>query len=334
MAGLVLISILLAQSASGTVAGVADFPVAASGFDQNAVVTINASTLESLQDEQLRALLYFAGSCGRVLLVDVSPSIEEIFRNDAACDGRYLRTARSTDDLQARSLELKSMPGPPRITEIQLNSLAEAASKGKVNIQSLALFWFAYISLVLILTLSVRTRLIGLIFSIAATALIHIVWPPSTTRTLVAWAEAEAGDRVAAFFSLERETTYLSGQFTTELDRHRGSFDLNPSLGFEFHENAVEICNHGSGPSVISHVYWHGTIHNVPSIDPGTSWSTDDESKADEKNLGKPELALFARRSQQHELTLFRTLPVTGGSNQGWLLQYANPSQEIRSCDR
>lgn len=333
MFGLFLISMLLAEAPhEGALNGV-NFPASAGVYEQGAVITVSMHTLESLQDEQLQALLQFTGSCGRVVLVDISDSIEEIFHSEAACDGQYLRFVDSTDNLQASILKLENLPEPARATAAQLNTLLEASSTGALNIRHLVFFWSSFLLLTLFLILNHRTRLIGIAFSAAASLLVPLIWPPNAAHTMVAWAESEADDRIAAYFALERDTSFVSGKFTSSTKTDRGSFDLSPALGFAFHNNAIRICNFGSSIAMTTHVYWRKKIFAMPAIESGSDWIISDEAIVDDSELAAPELNLFAQRSQQHELTLLRTLPVAEVEGQGWLLQYVTPDQENRSCN-
>ena len=334
MAALYLISMLLAEALAGTLVDPTAYPATAGEYERGAVVTINTTTLESLQDERLRALLQFAGSCGRILLVDVSPSIEAIIRSDAACDGRFVLSVTASDDLGTRSLELANLPDPERATDAELLSLLEKLDSGRLKLRHLILFWTGYWLIAVSLLLNSRTRIVGLGFSLAATLLVPLIWPPAVSRTLVAWAEVEADDRIAAFFSVEQDVSFHHGQFTSNLTRKRGSFDLNPTWGFSVHDNDVEVCNYGTGNSVSGHLFWRGKLFAIPEIPPGTSWSSGDGRALDTSAMSTPELTLYLKRSEQHELTFLRALPVSDSDGHGWLLQYAHPDQELPSCER
>ncbi len=332
MAGLLIISIVFAQASSGIALEPADYPTSASAYEQGAVVKIDTTTLDALHDGQLHALLQYARSCGRVLLLDVSPGIVEALRNDAACDGRYLSVATPADDANARSLELEELPDPARADSADLYALLDALSDDSLNVRNLALFWFAYLLLAGALLLNGRTRIAGLVFSAVTSLLVPVLWPSPDTHTFVAWAEAEEDDRVAAFFSIERDRADGQGGFLSSVTERRGSFGVSPGLGFSFDKQAIRICNLGDGKSKTSHVYWRGEVFAMPLLDSGESWESQGEPGLDSERLTTPELELFLQRSARHELTLLRELPVSDAEGHGWLLQYVTPEQDIRSC--
>jgi hypothetical protein len=334
MAALFLISLLLAEVPAGNVIAPTDYPLTAGEYARGTVVTINSTTLESLQDEQLRALLQFAGSCGRILLVNVSPAIESIIRDDAACDGQFVLATATADDIGARSLELANLPDPARVVDAELLALVEKLDAGRLSLQRLALFWTGYLLIAVTLLLYSRTRLIGLGFSVAATLLVPTVWPPAQSRTLVAWAEVETDDRIAAFFSMEQERTFSHGQFASKVTKKRGSFDLNRTLGFSIRDDNVDVCNYGSGISVSGHIFWRGSLFVLPVIQQGKSWSSEDAEALDATAVSAPELRLFLKHSDEVELSFLRPLPVSDVNGHGWLLQYAGPDQKVPTCER
>lgn len=325
MAGLLVISLLLAQAT--------DFPTSAAAFDRGIIVTVDTPTLERLTDEQLRALMQFTGSCGRVILVSVSSTVEALFRDDAACDGQYLLSVQSPDELHRARSELEQLEDPARPSAAEINGLLTAIADKRFNLKNLIWFWAGYLLLALLLISNRRTRLPALGFSIVASLLVPIVWPPQSIRTSVAWAEAEADDRVIAFSLIEQKSTTRNGKYTSEIVSKTGSFDLNPSLGFSVGGEEVEICNQGKGVTGETHVQWQGNVFAVPALDPGASWASAHEPELIGDALRAPELSLFVKRSTGKPLTLLRSLPVSSEDDAAWLMQYVSTDQANPSCN-
>jgi hypothetical protein len=325
MSGLLIISLLLAQVSSGISSTAHDFPTSAAAFEVNSIVTVDSRTLESLTDGQLRALLQFSGSCGRVLLVDVSATVERLFRDDAACDGRYLHSIEAADDRNKAALLLGQLENPKRLSSEELEALLVAVGDGRFGLKKIVWFWSAYVLLAAALLTRRRTRIAALGFSFVASLLVPVVWPASPSRVSVAWAEAEADDRVVAFFLREQDGT--------EIIQQRGSFDLNPSLGISIDDSKVTICNYGNGASDTTHVYWHGSIFALPALDPGGRWTSDRKLELGAAALRTPELSLFSKRSREFDLSFLRPLPAPNSDDQAWLLQYVSSEQMNRPCD-
>jgi hypothetical protein len=85
-------------------------PHLASAYGQVSALAIDGRSLAALEDAQLVALLEFVGTCGRLMLIDVSAAIERAFVNRASCEGRFLTSVGSDRDTEAAFLELLEQP--------------------------------------------------------------------------------------------------------------------------------------------------------------------------------------------------------------------------------
>jgi hypothetical protein len=332
MVGALLLSALLAQ------------PV----FDD--VVVVDTASLAELDDAQLRELLEFTGSCGRVVLVDVPVAIEEVFRNRAACGGRYLATSRlkaaptgaevsvgaasvgaafSRDSITTLVEQLAELPPPDRATDQQLESLLDAG-EATVQPSRFVIFVAAYLLLLAVLLLNARTRTTALGFSLVATLAIHFIWPPASTRSFVAWAEAGLGEQVAAYRALEHYRTYRDGDYTREDTRTLGSFAVKSVLELAQKNGDVMLCNAGAGVSETTHVAWHGQLFAVKPLEPGETWTS---NKARTIESGTPELAIFRDRAAGHDVALLRPLPISAAVGDAWLLRHGTPQEGATSCE-
>ena len=112
----------------------AEFPADANDYDPATTVAMDKQTLATLDDTELGALLDFVGSCGRVLLIGVSPEVQEIFRNRAACGARYLVAAATTDDLHALFRTLSELPEPAHASTAQLEALLGPSAAIDLNL--------------------------------------------------------------------------------------------------------------------------------------------------------------------------------------------------------
>ncbi len=310
----------------------AEFPTDANDYDPATTVAMDKQTLATLDDNQLGALLEFGGSCGRVLLIGVTPEVQQIFRNRAACGARYLVAAATTDDLQALFRTLSELPEPDHASTAQLEALLGPSATIDLNLTQLYLFWIAFLVILIGLLLRTGTRLAALGFCIAATLLVSVVWPAATTRAFVAWAEASSSDRVVAYHALERLRFYRDGSYSVEDTQSRGSFAVKPVLETALTDGGVTLCNRGAGVSATTHVYWRGDVYELPSMNPGTRWTSAGAQALDVDNSNTPELALFRERSAKHELALLRPLQIANSAGQAWLLQYDTPQQGDDVC--
>jgi len=310
----------------------AEFPTDANDYDPATTVSMDKQTLATLDDAELRALLEFVGSCGRVLLIGVTPEAQEIFRNRAACGARYLVAAATTDDLQALFRTLSELPEPDHVSAVQLEALLGPSATIDLNLAQLGLFWIAFLLVLVALLLKARTRLAALGFCIAATLLVSVVWPAATTRAFVAWAEASSSDRVVAYHSLERLRFYRDGSYSIEDTQSRGSFAIKPVLETVLTDGGVTLCNRGAGVSATTHLYWHGDVYALSPMDPGAQWTSAGAQALDADNSTTPELSLFRERSAKHGLALLRPLQIANSTGRAWLLQYATPQQGGDAC--
>jgi hypothetical protein len=310
----------------------AEFPTDANDYDPATTVAMDKQTLATLDDKQLGALLEFAGSCGRVLLIGVTPEVQEIFLNRAACGARYLIAAATTDDLQALFRTLAELPEPDHASAAELEALLSSSAAFDLNLARLGLFWSAFLLILIALLLTARTRLAALGFCIATTLLVPAVWPAATTWTFVAWAEAASSDRVVAYHALERLRFYQDGKYSVEDTQSRGSFAVKPVLETAFNDGGITLCNRGTGVSATTHIYWHGDVYELPPMKAGGRWKSTSEQALDTDDANTPELALFRERSSKHELTTLRPLQIADRAGHAWLLQYDTPRLGVDAC--
>jgi len=327
-------------------------PHFAPAYRQISALAIDGAAIGALDEMQLRALLQFAGTCGRLLFIQASKAIEQVFRNRAACGGRFLGSVEGEGNVEAAFLEILEQPGASVASPEQLNRLLAHSPGGAVNLTALAVFWCGYLLVFAILTMRPRTRVAALGFSGIGTLLVLVIWPVATSRTYAAWAEASTLDRVARYsaverysaprvsthklpaagfgafassirasdYSLEWHADYAQSKLVwhasplSHIDQLTyGSFTVDSRLRARLLEGAVRVCNAGSGESRGAYLQWQGDIYAVPPLAPGTAWTTAEGQLPEVDKPDRPALRLFANRSAGYALTLLQSLPVAGG---------------------
>lgn len=332
--------------------GGATLPHFAPAYRQIAALAIDGSALAALDEAQLRALLQFAGTCGRLLLIDVSSPIEQVFSNRAACDGRYLGSVQSADNVEAAFAAILEPPTTTLATDRQLGRLLAESTDSAVDLTRLIQFWIGYLLVFTVLNLRSRTRFAALGFGGVGTLLVFLIWPATPSRGFVAWAEATANDRVAHYTGIERYVAPRRGILTLptesfgaqpasirgadyfvhwntdgeqpnlvwnassfgQLDKLTyGSFAVDSRLRAQPGAESVSVCNHGTRVSGQVFLQWQGTVYSIPPMQPGTVWASTDQLAMGVDALRKPELQLFLNRSAGYTTTILQVLPVSGG---------------------
>jgi hypothetical protein len=309
-----------------------DWPNTAAGYDTGAIVTVDTAALADLDDAQLRALLDFTGSCGRALLVGISAPVEQVFRNGAGCNGRYLAFAGPGADPAALQSRLAGLPEPPRASPTQLENLLEARTGDMLGLPVLGGFLATYALIVGALLIRVRTRAVALGFCVVASLLVPVIWPGPASRALVAWAEAAAGETVAAYRSLERVSRYEAGDYTAADNWSRGGFAARPALGVNITDEGATLCNRGPAVSAATHLYWRGELYALPPIEPGASWTSVGAKTLAAAERLDPELQLFRQRAWSFDAAWLRPLPMPDADGSGWLLRYASGTTGEDQC--
>jgi len=338
-------------------------PHFAPAYRQISALAIDGATLGALDEMQLRALLQFTGTCGRLLLIQASTAIERVFRNRAACGGRFLGSVESEGNVEAAFLDILEQPGASVASPAQLSRLLAQSAGGAINLRALAVFWCGYLLVFAILTMRARTRVAALGFSGLGTLLVMAIWPAAPSRAYAAWAEASTLDRVARYSAVERYSaprvntheipaagfgTFASSIQASDysLQWHAdyaqstlvwhasplshidqlsdGSFTVDSQLRARLLEDAVRVCNEGSGESRNAYLQWQGEIYAVPPLSPGTAWTTAEGAVPEVDTQDGPALQLFANRSGDYPLTMLQSLPVAGGAanDRAWLMRY------------
>ena len=343
-------------------------PRYAPAYAQVASLAIDNIALKTLDDEQLGALLDFVSGCGRVLLVGASPAVRRIFASQAACmpSQLHMPDPGASPDLAYRQLLARDRPSG--VSARQLQNLAAPDNSSPLPVGRIAGFQVAFAATFLLLISRPSRRWSAVGLAIGATLLAPVLWPGGTQRSLTAWAEATAEDRIAHFASLERIAALRPGKYDLPVasvgtmqnaagSRHdellwsprvedrrrtwdattlnslelfsRGSFATSTTLRAGAHETGVVVCNVGSGSTRPAHVQRAGTLHEIPPLEPGERWLS---GEVDPLDADRPELRLFLQRSDSHEISILQDLPLPAQDERGWIVRFESVGLQESPC--
>lgn len=327
-------------------------PHFAPAYRNISALAIDGATLAALDAPQLRALLQYAGTCGRLLLIGASKQVEQVFLNRAACDGRFLGTVDSNADAAAAFLRIRQTAAAPLVSRADLGRLLANPPGGAVDLSALAVFWSGYLLIFVVLSLPARTRLAALGFSGVGTLMVLAIWPATASRTYAAWAEASTHERVARYSGMQRYSSPRSdthnlplagfgayaariegGDYSIQWQAENaqssldwqaaafqqidlmtdGSFAIESRLRASSGNDVANVCNEGNGESRQAYLRWQENTYQLPPLLPGMRWSSADALPLEAEALEPAELRLFARRAAGHAVTFLQPLPVAGG---------------------
>lgn len=326
-----------------------DLPHIPEAYQQISALAVDSEAMAALDEEQLRSLLEYVGSCGRVLLIDASAAVGQAFANRAACEGQFLILLGNEEDAgNAFSLliEYANFLLPP---EQSLERLLGESVIGAFNGTRLVFFLGGYLLILIVLLSKARSRFAAPAFSLVCTVLVLVIWPASISRNFMAWAEMASTEQVARYVGIERllaarrrAVTLASDSFdgytssiTAENHSLRwglqtdqqeiiwnaapfqslqrityGSFAVNATLHLDSSGDSARICNAGIGSTTLMYLQWQGDIYEIPPLDAGTGWSSIGQAALNPDSGNRPELTLFLERSAKHALTVLQSLPI------------------------
>ena len=327
----------------------ADLPHIPEAYRQISALAVDSEAMAALDEDQLRSLLEYVGSCGRVLLIDASAAVGQAFANRAACEGQFLILLGNEENAaNAFSLliEQANFLLPP---ERSLERLLSESSIGAFNGTRMIFFLGGYLLILIVLLGKVRSRFAALAFSIICTVLVLVIWPASISRNFAAWAEMASTEQVARYMGIERlsaarrSTVMLAGdsfdgytssvtaedhslRWGLQAEQRRiiwnaapfqslqrityGSFAVNATLYLDSSGDSARICNTGIGSTTLMYLQWQGDIYEIPPLNAGTGWSSIGQVALNSASGNRPELKLFLERSANHTLTVLQSLPI------------------------
>ena len=329
--GLLLLPMAFTRAADAALeayAGTTDpatLPAHAGGYAHVDAVAIDAATLAAMSDAQLGALVGYAASCGRLLLVGAEAAVADTFRRHAGCDAAYLATTDASADRNARFEALLALPLPPGADDAELERLVATIAPDPFDTTRLGVAWLVYLVMLTLLLAGRRTRPAALAFAVLATTLVPLAFPPATTSATVAWAEAGPADRHAPFRALTRTTRFEAGELEVAVDRDLGAVGGAASLvAHRTPTGSIRLCNAGAALSRTTHARVQGEVYRLPPLPAGEEWIATDAEPVPAIVRQRGALALFTARAGDSEVAVLDALDV-GGDGAGWLMRRLDP---------
>ncbi|MEJ2602688.1 MAG: hypothetical protein P8172_05275 [Gammaproteobacteria bacterium] len=336
-----------------------ELPTRPPGYRTTDALVIGTQSLGRLDDSRLRALLEYAGSCGRLLLVGTASDTEYIFTRRAGCGGRFVAAAEASavPETLAHLLETRPVALP---TAASLDRLVPWRG-GELRL--VALFVGGYLVVLSVLFGFRRTRPAAVGFCVLATIAAILLWTGGRRDGFVAWAEVDDGERIARYVSLgvaaatgrSRQEVPLEGlgrypsrivgeniETDEETERLRwaatllatirieatGSFPVEPTLRADSPDGRPRVCNRGSRTTEPGWLASAGRIYAIPALAPGQAWRPADGTAAT-----TPLLRLLRARADGLAVLQELTVPGDPGARRAWLLRReAAGAAEVERC--
>lgn len=348
-----------------------ELPHMLQGYDSVFALAIDATALAELDDDQLRALLDYAGTCGRLLLLDISAAVQNIFASHAACSGDYLRTVKSSAGDTSEFEALIVLPDRSMPSAFQLQQLARSTLGGSTGLINVAKLCFAYLIVLTILLLGSRKPHAVLALAVTTTLLVILIWPREASHDFVAWAEAPFDDDVARYRGFEQHVANRYGSFSLTVERFRnqlanivgedysilwstndktasitwgakpfqelnrvstGSFAIEPHLGVLRRDNFITVCNDSEQASRRAYLSWSDSVFEVGPLDPGEIWTSEDKTAIEIEPGLDGSLTLLRHRARNHELAIVVPLKLSNSEGRAWLMRYGDAQVEEAAC--
>ncbi|MEP7138521.1 MAG: hypothetical protein ABI745_02765 [Caldimonas sp.] len=179
-----------------------DFPRSESAFSSIDALILDAPTLAGLDQKQLAALVGFAASCGRLVVVGADARVRRALDGAAGCGHSATMNASSAEE--ARSMLGASLATrlPQPLAFGNVAALAQPAHAAWNWVAVLLAVYLAAASLALIHSSSLPTLLLAPAVAVAVTlTLMHQL---KSTSQLVVWSEGETGAQLARYQAVQR----------------------------------------------------------------------------------------------------------------------------------
>jgi hypothetical protein len=329
-------------------------PHIAEAYRQIDALALDSQAVTALEADQLWALLEYVGTCGRLLLINVSDAVADIFTQRAACGGQFLKVIGEPENSASEFMLLIEQADILLPTDQQMIRLVKGSDDESFDWARLIIIWLTYLILIAALLIRAGPWYTALSFSVISTTLVVSMWPAAASSTFVAWAEMTSNENKARYLGLERHSSARHGHVTLPGDefgghsrqfsdaefmllvdgrtdqRHIlwnaipfeqldhltiGSFPVDTTLQFQDSEVSATVCNIGSNATEPMYLQWNRSLYELASIKAGERWSTTDNESLNFASAHRPELQLFLERSDGHSLTLLQVLPVPSARN-------------------
>ena len=318
-------------------------------YSQVSALAVDRQAMAALDEDQLRSLLDYVGTCGRLLLIDVSDAVGQVFANRATCERQYLRFADDEESARGAFIELIEKSDSPLPSNRDLEALLVDSSADAFDLDRIILLWGGYLIILILLLTRTRAPLAALGFCVVSTVLVLMIWPAGTSRNFVAWAEMASSEKMARYIGVERHAAnrrgihllsrdsfngypiaVIDGDFYLDwslsgdhqqiawtatpfeqLDRvTQGSFPVDATVQLDLGSTSAGVCNIGRSATAPMYLHWQGDLYEIPSLDSGARWTNTAGVALSRDLRNRPELELFRARSSEHSIAILQSLPV------------------------
>lgn len=179
-----------------------NFARSESAYSSIDALVLDAPTLAALDQKQLAALVGYAASCGRLVVLGADARVRRALDGAAGCGHRAMMSATSTD-------EARSMLGASLATQLpqplafgNVGALAQPAHAAWNWVAVLLAVYLAAASLALIHSSSLPTLLLVPVVAVAIT--LTLMQQVKSTSQLVVWSEGDTGAQLARYQAVQR----------------------------------------------------------------------------------------------------------------------------------
>ncbi|HET7158952.1 MAG TPA: hypothetical protein VFI62_08150, partial [Burkholderiales bacterium] len=194
-------------------------PRHASAYSSIDALILDASVLAALDSRQLGALLEYAATCGRLVLVNPDSRPRQVLESAAGCGGHALLTATTP----AQAIErLKTSLRVPVAAPASLGGLGDLGRFDDSNWHRVMVLLSVYFALALLAVMFVSSMWVLLVPAAATLVVWFTLYGMQPESQVLVWGEAESGSRSA---------TYQAWQQFAGLARNHARVPVPPELG-------------------------------------------------------------------------------------------------------
>ena len=173
-------------------------------YDMIDALVIDAATLSSLNDSQLKALESFLSVCGQLITVNMPKEVLAALIKNAGCHGNKITVVDNYNQIRYALTNLsRQMPGIQTDQE-KFKQLARGSFPKNRIIETIIVFFIFYLLALLLTRLLTRRAEAMLAVSVAGSLLTGLAWsgsdPEINTFTWIEQNSGEASARYAMFF--------------------------------------------------------------------------------------------------------------------------------------
>lgn len=179
-----------------------DLPRNESAYSSIDALVVDAPTLAALDQRQLAALVGYATSCGRLVVLDADARVRSLLDGAGGCGGRAVMNAKTLADASTMLLASLATSLPQPLAFSSVGTLARPAHAAWNWVAVILAVYFAVAVLALIQSSSLPVLV--LTPAVAVLAVIALMQQMKPTSQLVVWSEGQAGAQLARYQAWQR----------------------------------------------------------------------------------------------------------------------------------